>query len=124
MSDYSNPPINPASPLPFTAYYGTYHNPYFGTASIYQVNEQMTLWIGPQHMAFPLTHRDGNQFVFETIGENALGLSGAKFEIGPSGHAEMLILERYNQEGGGLFKRVDDERIQAPPRMYCLDGLQ
>jgi len=78
------------------------------------------MWLGPRFMAFPLMHWDGNLFVFETTGENALGLSGAEFHIGSDGRAEALTLERYDKEGRGTFQRLP-EAEQWKHRPSCAD---
>ncbi len=67
---------------------------------------------GPQMMAFPLSRWDGNLFVFETRGENAIGLSGAEFHMDGQPQATAVTLERYNKYGQGRF-----ERLPSPPQL-------
>ena len=95
-----------------TYYLGSYYSPYYGPLQVSAGSGGMSITLGPQSMTFPLTHWDGSLFVFATTGENALGLSGAEFVIGPSGSADSLILERYNKTGLGTFTRL-------PGRQFC-----
>ncbi len=117
MRDYSYPPLSPAPARGDEAYCGTYSNPYFGTLRVTAGPAGLTIWLGPRPEAFALTHWDGDLFVFETTGENALGLSGAELIVGAHDQAEGLVLERYNQEGLGVFRRVagDQPSLVAYP---------
>lgn len=111
MRDYGNPPENPVPPLAEGAYYGVYHNPYFGYLLVYRQSRGLTMWLGPNFMPYALSHWDGNQFTFETSGENALGISGADFSMGAGGRADAVVLERYNKDGMGTFRRLPDESM-------------
>lgn len=127
MKDYSKPPERPTPARANRAYAGRYTNPYYGRLDIIAEGANLTMRLGPDAMRFPLAHWDGDIFVFETTGENALGLSGAQFAFQPplesdspdaaeSNSAEQadkaqktattVTLERYNQFGLGVFQRV------------------
>jgi hypothetical protein len=106
MRDYSQPPVDPAPPLPSNRYGGLFSNPYYGLLVVAEYANRLMLWLGPQMMAFPLSHWDGNLFVFETTGENALGLSGAEFHLDDEGQVSAVTLERYNKYGQGRFERL------------------
>jgi CubicO group peptidase (beta-lactamase class C family) len=106
MRDYDNPPVDPVPPLENTAYTGIYRNPYYGLLVVGLDAGGLTLWLGPQAMGFPLRHWDGNLFVFETTGENALGLSGAEFHVEGGQAAASVTLERYDKYGLGTFQRI------------------
>ncbi|EXJ16597.1 serine hydrolase [Imhoffiella purpurea] len=108
MRDYRSPPASPEPPLAQSAYVGIYESPYYGPLTVASGAAGLQITLGPQAMTFPLAHWDGDLFVFETTGENALGLSGAEFVVGPSGSADSLILERYNQAGLGTFTRISE----------------
>lgn len=112
IRDYSAPPASPEPPLAQSAYLGDYYSPYYGPLRVAQGSDGLQITLGPQAMTFPLTHWNGNRFVFETTGENALGLSGAEFAIGASGNADSLTLERYDQIGLGSFTRMSEPRAQ------------
>lgn len=107
MRNYDEPPVDPTPPLDSSAYSGFYYNPYYGVLSVgITTSGQLTLWLGPQAMEFPLAHWDGNLFVFETTGENALGLSGAGFHVDGGRAASSVTLERYDKYGLGTFQRL------------------
>lgn len=59
--------------------------------------------LGPKPMRFRLTHYDGDTFSFETVGENATGLSGVTFKGG--GQAAKVTVEAWDQDGLGTFTR-------------------
>jgi CubicO group peptidase (beta-lactamase class C family) len=122
MSDYSQAPTAPTPPLANTAYYGAYYHPYYGMLWVSRQAGGLMMWLGPRFMAFPLRHWDGNLFVFETTGENAVGLSGAEFRIGADGQAADVLLERYQRRLGGVFTRVPNEAIWQP-RPSCADSV-
>jgi hypothetical protein len=63
--------------------------------------------MGPQDRPtlFPLTHYSGDVFTFESIGENANGLAGAIFTLGPDGTASSVRLDFYDRTGLGTFTR-------------------
>jgi len=121
MRDYSVPPASPEPSLAQSAYLGSYYSPYYGPLRVNAGSTGMSISLGPQSMTFPLKHWDGNLFVFETTGENALGLSGAEFVIGPSGSADSLILERYNKTGLGTFKRRPDPQQSCESLGQCAE---
>jgi hypothetical protein len=106
MRDYSQPPADPTPALADISYSGLYTNPYYGMLVVAPFNGRLMLWFGPHLMAFPLSHWDANLFVFETTGENAIGLSGAEFHMDSQSQATAVTLERYNQYGQGRFERL------------------
>ncbi len=61
--------------------------------------------LGPRGMTFPLGHWDRDTFTYQTVGENAVGLSGVTFQIGPDGAASGLTIENLNVSGDGVFTR-------------------
>ncbi|NEW27059.1 serine hydrolase [Nocardia cyriacigeorgica] len=94
-------PADPAPARPLTDYAGVYDNPYYGPATITETAGALTLTLGPKNTAFPLTHWDGDTFVFTPSGENAApgSVSKATFD------GDELTLEYYDQEGLGSFDR-------------------
>lgn len=61
--------------------------------------------LGPQNLRFPLRHYDGDTFSYQTVGENAVGLSGVRFTVGPAGTATMVTVENFDHTGLGTFTR-------------------
>ncbi len=63
--------------------------------------------LGPREhpTTFRLRHYTGNTFSFETIGENATGLSAAKFRADSHGHVRRVRLAFYDTTGLGTFTR-------------------
>jgi hypothetical protein len=110
LSDYSNPP-DPGTPaLENDAYVGVYgNNPLWGDIGIIEEGDGLALEIGPQPLRLPLTHYDRDIFTYETVGENAAGLSGVTFTIGADGKATSVVIENLNNDGQGTFTRVTEE---------------
>lgn len=62
--------------------------------------------LGPKPMTFRLTHFDGDTFSFETVGENATGLSGVTFNTDSDGaKAGKVTIEAFDENGLGTFTR-------------------
>lgn len=101
------PPADPEPARDPGAYTGTYANDYFGEAQVAVVEAGgLQLRLGPDAMAFPLTHWDGDVFTMDTIGENASGISAVTFTVGADGTATDLVIEKYDKvEGVGVFTR-------------------
>ena len=89
------------------AYAGVYENSYYGPLTIIAEGDGLVMRLGPVASPnhFALKHRDGDRFVFQTIGENANGLSYATFAVGPAGTALNVVLDFYNTSGLGVFAR-------------------
>ncbi len=89
------------------AYAGVYDNSYYGPLAVTAEGDRLTMRLGPAASSthFALKHVDGDGVVFETIGENANGLSNAAFEVGGDGAALKVVLEFYNKNGLGTFVR-------------------
>lgn len=97
----ATPPADPAPARLPADYAGVYANAYYGPATITETAGALTLTLGPKNMSFPLTHWDGDTFVFTPTGENAVPgtVSKATFD------GDELTLEYYDQEGLGSFDR-------------------
>lgn len=100
-------PANARPPRSASAYQGTYQNSYYGPLKVRAEGNGLVMTLGPAAAptAFPLRHIDGDQFVFETVGENAIGLSNATFKAGPTGTISSVTLDFYNVSGLGTFVR-------------------
>ena len=104
--DYTKPPASPAAALKPEAYAGTYRNDFFGEISVSEQHGALAMIIGPRNKSFPLQHYDRDTFTYQTEGENAVGLSGVTFTIGPDGKATEMTVENLNVRGEGAFKRL------------------
>lgn len=95
----------PARPAP--DYAGVYQNAYFGPLTVRAEGNGLAMVLGPAAAptVFPLRHIDGDRFVFETVGENAIGLSNATFKSGPTGAVSSVTLDYYDVGGLGTFTR-------------------
>ncbi len=89
------------------AYAGVYENSYYGPLTVTAEDDRLVMQLGPaaSPTLFALKHVNGDRFVFQTIGENANGLSNADFAIDQNGTAFKVALEFYNKNGLGTFSR-------------------
>lgn len=106
--DYSKPPAAPTAALANDAYPGTFTNDFYGDISIIEKDGGLAIVEGPNKMIFPLTHYDRDIFTYETVGENAVGLSGVYFDVGPDGKTHSVRVENLDEYGNGTFQRVDE----------------
>jgi CubicO group peptidase (beta-lactamase class C family) len=104
-ADYAKPPPAPSPALADSAYLGTYANAYFGDIELTERGGALAVVQGPGRMSFPLTHYDRDTFTYQTIGENASGLTGVTFTVGPDGRAQAVTLRSLNDYGDGVFLR-------------------
>jgi hypothetical protein len=105
--DYTDTPAKPKPARALTDYVGEYGNSYYGPLVVSGDGDELSITMGP-HAAptsFALTHFNGDTFSFETIGENANGLSGAIFTLGESGKPSKVVLDYYDRTGLGTFVR-------------------
>ncbi|MEO8815193.1 MAG: serine hydrolase [Mycobacterium sp.] len=95
------PPAHPAPAAPPSSYVGSYHNDYWGPATVSERGGELALSLGPRGDTFRLKHWDGGVFTFEMVTENAPPgtVSKASFD----GNA--LTLEYYDTFGKGTFTR-------------------
>jgi CubicO group peptidase (beta-lactamase class C family) len=104
--DYTAPPAQATPPLAAETYIGTYGNDYFGPAAVVAGAGGLVLHLGPGPMAFPLRHWDRDVFLYQPTGENAFGLSGVTFAVGPDRRATSVSIENLALEGAGTFART------------------
>jgi CubicO group peptidase (beta-lactamase class C family) len=100
-------PPNPVPARPSATYAGVYENAYYGPLNVAAEGGGLVMRLGPAAAPTPfaLKHLDGDRFVFQTIGENANGLSNATFAAGPAGTPLSVVLDYYNTRGLGTFVR-------------------
>lgn len=105
---WETPPASPAPAADLSAYAGTYDNAYYGPLTVTAAGGTLAMSMGPPDAptTFDLTHFDGDQFTYETIGENAAGTSGAVFTLGAGGTASSVNLPFYDQTRLGTFTRA------------------
>jgi CubicO group peptidase (beta-lactamase class C family) len=106
-ADYSRAPEPQAPARSAAAYDGAYGNAFFGEIEIVATGpEGLVLRQGPMKQAFPLTHWDGDVFLYQPVGENAGGLSRVTFAFGPDQRAASVLIENLNIHGEGTFARL------------------
>lgn len=105
--DYSTPPDNPVPAKPDSAYVATYTNDYWGDIIVYEANGNLVFDMGPLPQTFELTHWDGDEFLYQPIGESAGPLSKFTFEFAEGNNlaAEGILVEYYDVERDGYFER-------------------
>ena len=104
--DFSRAPdsVSPAAAL--AAYTGKYANKLYGDIEVATRDGALVLVQGPKKESAALRHYDRDTFVYETVGENASGLSGITFRIGPDGKASSALIEHLDEFGQGVFSRA------------------
>ena len=92
--------VAPAQPAPARGSYGgEYTNEFYGPARVVESGGQLTLELGPAPQRYPLRHWEGEKFVFQTTGENQVGLTGVTFT------PTSFTVEYLNENGLGTFIR-------------------
>lgn len=76
-------PVAPAASRPLADYVGSYENSYFGPARVSTSENGLTLALGPDAIAMPLSHWDGDTFSVAPRSENAPygSLSSVRFTV-------------------------------------------
>ena len=86
-----------------------YHNDMYGDLEIAEKDGTLTMTLGPKKMVFPLQHFDRDIFTYQPVGENAYGLSGVMFNIGPKQKTSSVTLENLMVTDEGTFSRQGSE---------------
>jgi CubicO group peptidase (beta-lactamase class C family) len=102
-TDYAKPPANAAAARPDSAYLGRYTNSFYGPLTVSATGGGLTMTLGPKNMRLRLAHYDGDTFSYQTLGENAVGLSGVMFTVGSGGRASKVRVEALDADGLGTF---------------------
>ena len=110
----STPPAN-AARRPNSTYVGVYGNPYFGRATVIEVDGELRLRLGPSPMEFPLTHFDDELFAFTPPGENSVGPTDLTFTVADGGTATGFDVPFYDEQGFGTWERVPGVVPDATP---------
>lgn len=104
--NFDTPPASAGPAAADTAYAGSFANDFYGPIEVVAGSNGLELLIGPNQRAFRLTHFDRDTFTFETIGENASGLSGVTFALDGEGKARSVWIEAFDKSGLGTFARA------------------
>lgn len=110
VTDYLKPPARRSSPLPLNAYVGRYHNTFFGDLEVVAKGTGLALRIGPKMAEFELRHWDRDVYTYQPAGENAGGLSGVTFWVGPEAKASRIVVENLDIQGQGAFVRLSPKK--------------
>jgi len=104
--NFDTPPVDAGPAAADAAYVGSFANDFYGPIEVVAGADGLDLLIGPQQRPFRLAHFDRDTFTFETIGENASGLSGVTFALDGMGQARSVWIEAFDKSGLGTFART------------------
>ena len=90
------PPADPAPSAPLASFVGTYQNDYWGPARITENDGKLMLALGTK-LEVPLSHWDGNTFIYSWVAENSPPGSVSKVTF----DGNTLNLEYYDEYGKG-----------------------
>jgi CubicO group peptidase (beta-lactamase class C family) len=100
---FSKPATDPKPARPVAAYEGRYLNDFYGPLTVSR-RGNLSFTVGPALEVFPLRHYSGDEFFFQTTGEDDSGFSGATFEMSGD-KATSLLITAWNAEKLGTFRR-------------------
>lgn len=103
------PPATAQPAGDLAVYAGTYHNDYYGPATITAQGQSLYLALGPGGLKVPLKPWDGDTFAIAPVSENEAkgSLSSVKFIRKPGGAAQGFEVEYLNGNGLGQWRRAD-----------------
>jgi CubicO group peptidase (beta-lactamase class C family) len=100
------PPANPTPAQPNGAYVGSYANDFYGTVEMNEGPGGLSLVQGPAKLTYPLTHFDGNTFIyFPVIGIPHIP-APIEFRMGPDGKASAINIGDGDGVGLGTLPRT------------------
>ena len=100
------PPANPTSAQPDDAYTGSYANDFYGTVEVTDGPAGLSLVEGPAKVTYPLTHFDGNTFIyFPSVGIPNKP-APMEFTMGPDGKASAINIGDADGAGLGTLTRT------------------
>lgn len=102
---YSTPAKDAEPARPGGTYTGRYENALYGLLTVSGVGSNLSFTVGPGRQNFALQHYSGDDYYFQTTGEDDSGFSGATFTV--SGRqAESLVIGAWNAQDLGTFRRL------------------
>jgi CubicO group peptidase (beta-lactamase class C family) len=101
---YSVAPKDPTPARPATAYTGRYLNEFYGPLTVSGGDGKLEFTVGPAMEKFRLRHYSGDEFFFQTTGEDDSGYSGATFTMSGD-KATSLLITAWDAEELGTFVR-------------------
>ncbi len=103
--DYSTMarPAPATAAKPLSAYTGVYQNDYYGKIEINEDNGALWMRLPAEGSLYPLTHWDGDTFVYRYKGEPGKMRRGVKFTLGDR---PGVLVENLAEEGSGTFTKV------------------
>ena len=102
---YSVPAKDPKPARPAAAYTGRYLNEFYGPLTVSGGDGKLRFTVGPALEEFALRHYSGDEFYFQTTGEDDSGFSGATFTMSGD-EAASLLITAWNAEKLGTFVRA------------------
>jgi len=100
---YSQPAESATPARSLSSYAGTYDNPTYGPMIVTAAGDALSLTVGPNREKHTLEHYSGDDFFFETTGEDASGLSGVVFAGSPK--LTSVTVGAWNHNELGTFTR-------------------
>ncbi|MCP3166421.1 serine hydrolase [Myxococcus qinghaiensis] len=104
QTKYSKPAVSPTPARNLNAYVGTYPNRVYGDLTVTLRDGALSFTVGPAGKRFALMHYSGDEFYFQTTGENESGFSGAFFAA-PRTKVLSLTINAWNRDKLGVFTR-------------------
>ena len=102
------PPESPAPPLSVENYTGDYSNDIYGKISIVEKDGKLTVVMGPDNIEFTLEHWDRDIFT-GSITDLMEELIFVNFRINENNNAAEVVIDAINDDGGGVFYRIESE---------------
>lgn len=90
-------PTNPRSHRDLSAYAFSYSNAYYGRVQILQENGVLVMLAGPEPKRFVLEHWDGDRFIYDPEGEDALGPAEIAFDVDEQGYAVSVTVKQFEE---------------------------
>lgn len=104
-------PKKPGSPTPamsLDTYAGDYANDVYGTVTVSKKGGGLTLTIGPKKVEMDLSHWDRDAFMAKWdyyVEPEEVGF--VTFRPGPDGKVIDLVVDAFNQDGCGIFRKAE-----------------
>lgn len=102
----ATPPADPTPARPADAYTGTFANDYVGDVEVVGDADGLAVLLGPDRMAFPLRHLDGDTFTYLDAPELPDYPALAEFSVDADGRAVSVTLSSLDGSGLGTVTRT------------------